>query len=200
MHELEDDEMGEYDEDSALADEDYEAPKRTINQSGTSGGKIDVVAEDSIAPADREGGADEDTGAMGASYPMNLLITITKPGDKAIVVRAIARDGTIVTEHINYYPKTNLIDPANPQDATEADSLYAGPPFENLDTDLQMMFENYLEERGVNAELANMIVEYVDWKEQREYVDWLNSECYPNLRFRGVNANVQTGMKQFIDA
>jgi complement component 1 Q subcomponent-binding protein, mitochondrial len=177
MHEMDDD-MGDFDEDTALSDEDFETPKRTINQAGTSGGKVDVVAEDSIAPSDRDGTGvlSDDEDIVPTAFPLNLHITITKPGDKAILVRAAARDGQVVVEHINYFPQTKLIDPANPEDSTEARSLYAGPPFENLDTDLQMMFENYLEERGVNAELATMVADYVTWKEQREYVDWLRSK------------------------
>lgn len=168
--------MNEYDEDGALADEEYEQPKRTINQAGVRGGKVDVVPEDSVAPADRDGEVEDDAAALGTSYPLNMTIKITKPGDQALVVRAQARDGTIATEQINYYPKTSLIEPSTLQEGTELESAYAGPPFENLDTDLQLMFENYLEERGVNVELANMMQQYVDWKEQREYVDWLKSK------------------------
>jgi complement component 1 Q subcomponent-binding protein len=55
-------------------------------------------------------------------------------------------------------------------------SLYAGPPFENLDEDLQTYLERYLEERGINAELANMIPDYIQVKEQKEYVRWLESK------------------------
>jgi complement component 1 Q subcomponent-binding protein, mitochondrial len=174
MHDFEEG-MDEFDEDAALEDEDFEEPKRTVNQSGVRGGKIDVAPEDSIAPADRDGEADEDAAQTGMSYPLSLLITVQKPGDEAIVVKAVARDGTIATEQINYYPKSSLIAPRSPQDTAESVSLYSGPPFENLDTDLQLMFENYLEERGVNAELANILPHFVEWKEQREYVDWLQS-------------------------
>ena len=173
-------EIDEFDEDNALGDEDPEQPKRTINQSGARGGPVDVVPEDSIAPADREGEAEEDAPATSPSYPLNLTITINKPGDQSLVVQAVARDGTIATEHINYYSKTSLVDPSSAPEATEAGSVYTGPPFENLDTDLQLMFENYLEERGVNAELANVLPYFVEWKEQREYVDWLSS------RFRNL--------------
>jgi complement component 1 Q subcomponent-binding protein len=173
--------MDEFDEDGALADEDYEQPKRTINQAGTKGGKVDVMPEDSIAPTDREGEVEEGTRSAGPSYPLNLLITITKPNGQALVVSAVATDGTITTEKINYFPHSKLIDPQTPEDTTESHSLYAGPPFENLDTDLQLMFDTYLEERGVNAELATVVQAYVEWKEQREYVDWLQSKSIAEI-------------------
>lgn len=54
-------------------------------------------------------------------------------------------------------------------------ALYTGPPFNNLDEDLQILLEKYLEERGVNTRLALFIPDYIDHKEQKEYVKWLNS-------------------------
>ena len=62
-------ETDEFDEDNALADEDLEQPKKTINQSGVRGGTVDVVPEDSVAPADREGEVEEDPAAASPSYP-----------------------------------------------------------------------------------------------------------------------------------
>jgi complement component 1 Q subcomponent-binding protein len=59
--------------------------------------------------------------------------------------------------------------------------VYAGPPFGNLDSDLQAMLERYLDERGINAQLATFVPDYIDYKEQREYVQWLESESAENL-------------------
>lgn len=38
---------------------------------------------------------------------------------------------------------------------------------------LQVLFGRYLEERGVNAGLATFLPDYVEYKEQKEYVNWL---------------------------
>ena len=155
-------------EDAALEDESYQQPKRTINQSGVRGGSIDAVPEDSVAPADREGEF-ADAGLQ-TSYPIHLDITITKPGNQVVEVRASAQDGAVQTHNIQYLPPTE----SSPDDNT---TPYAGPPFTNLDTDLQVMFEQYLEERGINAELASALPAMIEYKEQREYVDWLDSKC-----------------------
>ncbi|KAK7899749.1 Mitochondrial acidic protein mam33 [Exophiala xenobiotica] len=171
----EEDEFGGLDEDGALEDEaDYGSNKATINQSGTRGGKVDVMPEDSIAPADREG---EDAAGMAGetpAYPIHLTITITKPGKKALEVRAVAQEGTIEIDTISFFPKESLLEAQTPKDAQEARNLYAGPAIGNLDPDLQAMLEKYLEERGIDAELAGFLFEYVDYKEQREYVKWLD--------------------------
>ena len=53
---------------------------------------------------------------------------------------------------------------------------YAGPNFSNLDEGLQEQIETYAANRGINEELATFVVDYIDWKEQREYVQWLESE------------------------
>lgn len=165
------------DEDGALEDEDFATEKNTANQSGVRGGKIDVLPEDSIAPSDRaEGEEVDDATADTPAYPVNLTITITKPGAKALEIRAIAQDSTIELQSISFFPKEALLEAKSTKDAEEARSLYAGPPAEELDAELQQMFYQYLEERGIDDELAAFLPEYMDQKEQREYVKWLEGQ------------------------
>lgn len=164
--------MGEEDEfdpemeDGALADEGYQQPRRTINQSGTKGGPIDVAPEDSVAPSDREG--EDGAGGMHSDYPINLDIYIEKAGQGSLEIRAVVEDGAIRTEGVQYVPAENA--------TSDLTTLFVGPPFESLDTELQAMFEAYLEERGINTELATIFPVVIEWKEQREYVDWLQSK------------------------
>ncbi len=53
------------------------------------------------------------------------------------------------------------------------DNNYPGPHFEDLDKGVQDAFLSYLEERGINAALADYIVETRIDKEQKEYTSWL---------------------------
>ncbi len=57
----------------------------------------------------------------------------------------------------------------------ERQDLYVGPPFGNLDEDLQVLFERYLEERGINSVFALFVPDYIDMKEQKEYIRWLEN-------------------------
>ncbi|RUO95976.1 mitochondrial glyco protein [Jimgerdemannia flammicorona] len=71
-------------------------------------------------------------------------------------------------------------DPAIAGDqSAEADwkrrGLYMGPQFSELDEGVQVLFERYLEERGINTALAHFIPDYIEHKEQREYLKWLES-------------------------
>lgn len=38
---------------------------------------------------------------------------------------------------------------------------------------MQALLENYLNERGIDTQLAMFIPEYIDVKEQKEYLRWL---------------------------
>ncbi|EIW70597.1 hypothetical protein TREMEDRAFT_73516 [Tremella mesenterica DSM 1558] len=53
-------------------------------------------------------------------------------------------------------------------------SKYMGPQFDHLDIGVQDGFVAYLAERGVDDSLANFILAYCDYKEQKEYVAWLS--------------------------
>ncbi|KAL5337345.1 mitochondrial glycoprotein [Aspergillus crustosus] len=127
--------------------------------------------EDSIAPADRELG-DED---LEPSFPARVNVTIEKPGNGALLIQTIAQDGLFQIEEVSFFSKPDLAHAVTAEKDWARQSLYAGPPFENLDEDLQTYLERYLEERGINAELANMIPDYIQVKEQKEYVRWLEN-------------------------
>ena len=53
------------------------------------------------------------------------------------------------------------------------DNLYTGPPFQQLDEEVQGLLEQYLDVRGINTALALFIPDYIDVKEQKEYLGWL---------------------------
>jgi complement component 1 Q subcomponent-binding protein, mitochondrial len=179
------------DEENALDDEDlYDdmTPQRggaqskgTVNQGRTPGGNVNVAPEDSIAPADRPELADSEDAAAGEqaqnpAYPAAVHVTISKPGKGAIQIVTNAQDGIIVIENVYYYPKAEIADAETMENEFARTNVYAGPPFQNLDPELQSMLERYLDERGINEQLASFVPDYVDHKEQREYVQWLESE------------------------
>ncbi|KAI9925662.1 hypothetical protein ASPWEDRAFT_41787 [Aspergillus wentii DTO 134E9] len=159
-------------DDGALADEmDFEGHQPT-NQ-GRAGGVSQQHPEDRVAPADRE--LDELDRDVEPSFPARVNVTVEKPGNGALLIQTVAQDGLFQVEEVSYFSKPDLAHAQTAEKDWARQSLYAGPPFENLDEDLQSYLERYLEERGVNAELANMIPDYIQVKEQKEYVRWLES-------------------------
>jgi complement component 1 Q subcomponent-binding protein, mitochondrial len=158
--------------------------KGAVNQGRTSGGNIRVAPEDSVAPADRpeledEEGEYADEGAQGQSFPVRLLVKITKdsqPG--ALEIEALASDGEIMVENALFYPQRELADPQNAEQDFKRRMLYAGPRYENLDVELQDLMDQFLAQRNIDTELALWLPDFVDYKEQKEYVRWLHSKFY----------------------
>lgn len=155
-------------EDSALGDEmDFEQ-HQAVNQRNASGA-VAQHPEDSVAPADRE----VDEMMNQAAFPARVNVTIEKANVGALLVQTIAQEGYFQIEEVSYFNKPELAIAQTAESDWARQSLYGGPPFENLDEDLQAYFERYLDERGINAELANMVPDYISLKEQREYIRWL---------------------------
>lgn len=112
-----------------------------------------------------------------APAPINLSIVIEKPGksDGALNIDATAQDGSVVVENLFYYADAKLARLDTPEAAQQRADVYPGPPFGSLDEDLQVLIERFLEERGVTQALAVFVPDYVDLKEQNEYLRWLNN-------------------------
>lgn len=81
----------------------------------------------------------------------------------------------IVIENVLFHKNAALATAHTAEADYERRGIYAGPPFGNLDQELQVLFERYLEERGINTALALFIPDYIDLKEQREYLGWLKN-------------------------
>ncbi|RMZ84208.1 hypothetical protein DV738_g470, partial [Chaetothyriales sp. CBS 135597] len=150
-------EADEFEDDAALVDEAFGEPAKQ----GTKGSKGEAAGEGSSADA----GEGEDVSDLTPRYPLRLNITITKPGDKSIYIVAEAQDGTIQVDHLTH---------GIPEEST-LETKYIGPNMTSLDPDLQAMLEQFLEERGIDARFAEYVFEYNDYKEQREYVQWLQN-------------------------
>ena len=101
---------------------------------------------------------------------------IEKAGKGTLQIEATANDGEVMIENVYYHADAELADAQTAELDWKRRNLYEGPPFANLDEDLQVLLERYLDERGVNTALAVWVPEYIDFKEQREYLGWLSSK------------------------
>jgi hypothetical protein len=130
---------------------------------------------------DDEDDSDDDRAADGENeedptIPIRLEVTVEKPGRGALVFDTVANDGAIVIDSVNYFADADMARTQSADRELAKRDLYMGPPFPNLDEDLQVLFERYLDERGVNTALALFVPDYVEYKEQREYMKWLSCE------------------------
>ncbi|KAK8196875.1 mitochondrial glycoprotein [Phyllosticta capitalensis] len=166
----EEEQPGAFD-DPALED-DFNAQSGGANTKGsvakgrTADGNVEVEPEET----DEYGDSGE------TSFPAHLNITIQKDGQKgALVVDAVAESAAIDINSIYYFPDAKMADPKDPQTEFARRGIYPGPPFEQLDEDLQILLEKYFTDRGLDASMALFIPEYIDFKEQKEYMRWLQN-------------------------
>jgi complement component 1 Q subcomponent-binding protein len=99
------------------------------------------------------------------------------------MIEATAQDGEMIIENVYYFADAAQADPEGAEAEWKRRAVYAGPPFGNLDDELQVLLERYLEERGVDVRMANFVPEYIDFKEQKEYLRWLQSKFTRIIRF-----------------
>ncbi|KIM21345.1 hypothetical protein M408DRAFT_80662, partial [Serendipita vermifera MAFF 305830] len=122
---------------------------------------------------DEEAESSDDEGLGGTIFPIRCSISITKPTGGALTIEALAQDGLFNIESASFYKDAKLASDLTAESDYKRRGLYLGPQFENLDPSLQEGFEAFLAERGIDENLALLIPEYAEWKEQKEYIDWL---------------------------
>lgn len=151
--------------------------KGAINQGTKEDGNVRVASEESISRADREELDDESLDEEGQQqgFPARANIRIERPGKGALAIEASAQDGDFLIEELWHFSEAELADPQTAEQEWKRRSLYTGPPFSNLDEDLQILLEKYLEERGINTRMALFVPDYIDHKEQKEYIRWLKN-------------------------
>ncbi|RQM08329.1 hypothetical protein DH86_00003831 [Scytalidium sp. 3C] len=149
--------------DRAMEDEDYDSTN--INQGSSKNFK--QAPEDSVETEGEE--------EVPESFPARLNIVIEKAGKGALSVESVAQDGMIVVDNVYYYTDAAHAYAKTAEKVREREDLYVGPPFGNLDEDLQVLLEKYLDERGINTALALFVPDYIDMKEQKEYLRWLSN-------------------------
>ncbi|KAH8727213.1 mitochondrial glycoprotein [Phaeosphaeriaceae sp. PMI808] len=168
-------------EDGAFDDADMDLQsggantKGSVAQGKTQDGNVRVAPENSNAPADREELEEDFEEDQQPGFPAHASIRIERPGKGALAIEATAQDGDFLIEDLYYFPSADMADPATAEQDWSRRTLYTGPPFNNLDEDLQILLEKYLDERGINTRLALFIPDYIDHKEQKEYIKWLGN-------------------------
>lgn len=171
-------------EDEALYDEDVPEEgqshggntKGAINQGRTRGGNFQVAPEDDIAPADRDELRNDDD-VQQQNFPVRVQVHVSRKGKGALTISCIADNGELDIQDIYSYTKPELAEPKSAEQEFSSRNAYTGPPFAQLDDNLQELFVNYLEERGIDTAMALFIPGYIDNKELKEYVRWLGSKC-----------------------
>lgn len=130
---------------------------------------IEVVfnCQDAADPAaQRED--DEDEPNENDEEGIHFKIIISKPDSDKMILDCSAFDQVMI-DAVRYVP---------PGKSVTDDTLYDGPTFDHLDSELQAAFYSYLSDRQIDDDLATFIVNYSREKEQNEYAYWLRQLAF----------------------
>ncbi|PLW12592.1 hypothetical protein PCANC_25323 [Puccinia coronata f. sp. avenae] len=121
-----------------------------------------------------EGGPeDEDKEALG-NCRIRTAISIMKPQKGGMVIDCSTDGTTFDIDNVSFYEDEKLALDESHENDWKRRGLYFGPTFIDLDEELQHSFTEYLNERAIGSELASIVLSLADYKEQKEYVNWLN--------------------------
>merc|ERR1712098_433163 len=115
-----------------------------------------------------EGKSAEEQGEEGAegeeeqdpSFPARLNIVVEKANKGALAVEAVIQDGMVVIDNVYYYTDAAHAHAKSADKVHERQDLYVGPPFGNLDEDLQVLLERYLYVRGREDLIFDLLSEH----------------------------------------
>lgn len=153
---------------------------------------MDDLADDALADEGeyQNKPAESEDEILPPTFPARINVTIEKPNSGALLVQAVIQDGDLQIEEISHFKNAEIANAQTAEKDWSRQSFYAGPPAENLDPELLAFWGRYLEERGLNLEFQNMVTDYIAFKEQKEYVRWLDSEFAFSLCTSGIYTNL----------
>ena len=142
----------------------------------SSGGKVslsfhcqDSISMDDMLPDDEElfaAGEEEEH-----SVAFRFQVRVTRAG-KTLVMNCVSMDSETSVERV-FLDKESMT--SNNNNTTLSNDVYQGPEFVELAQDVQDSFTEFVQtDCGVNENVAAFVSMYSDYKEQTEYVDWLN--------------------------
>lgn len=128
--------------------------------------KVEVLSGDNGDGNDEEGSGN-DTASGGIQ--VNLTVSVAKGGGPFLEFICTGYADAVSIEGMAVKQK-------QPTESDAVDPIpYEGPPFNDLDENLQKGFHKYLEVRGITPSLSNYLCEYMINKESKEYTNWLKN-------------------------
>ncbi|SCV99876.1 LAFE_0B04456g1_1 [Lachancea fermentati] len=134
----------------------------------------EATALESEMPAAEE---EEDYDGMSDNFA-NVNVVVVKDAENSAVSFELLmnlQEGTFYVDSVTPYSDAAAALNESAEAEVARELVYHGPPFSNLDEELQESLEVYLESRGITDELASFIGTYSEFKENTEYIQWLKN-------------------------
>ncbi|KAJ3077298.1 Mitochondrial acidic protein mam33 [Podochytrium sp. JEL0797] len=137
--------------------------------------KISVIfSTDAIADKSEFDEAESDQDEVFAVNATILIEKKSSAGDNgALELQATVQDNSFFIDSVRFNPNSSLMVDQSAEADWQRNGRYGGPVFQDLDEGLQDQFHEFLKERGFDEALSEFIPQYIDFKEQNEYTEWL---------------------------
>ena len=120
---------------------------------------------------------EEDFDSMADNF-FNVNVVVVKKADNTAVAFELLmnmQEGNFFVDSVTPYESADAALNESAEAEVKRELRYHGPPFSNLDESLQDSLESYLESRGITNQLVSFISNYSEFKENNEYIQWLNN-------------------------
>mmetsp|Transcript_1235 Transcript_1235/g.1623 ORF Transcript_1235/g.1623 Transcript_1235/m.1623 type:complete len:273 (-) Transcript_1235:77-895(-) len=160
--------------DWKIVDSDDTGMVRMIKNTPAAGNlkvQLSFHCQDTVEADAPEGEDEEDEEAEEPSLPISFTVLATKAG-QSMVIQCMSEEGAAQIQSVAITnTETPEVITANGFISAQT---YQGPEFTELAQDLQFSFQSFVEEDlGVNEDVASFIAMYCDYKEQSQYVNFL---------------------------
>lgn len=136
-----------------------------------------IFNTDSLSEAEET--VEEEESESTPSFPVNLVVLVSKKEgskDLGTMECSVTLEGeSFFIDNVSFDQSSNLMADETAEADWQRRAMFGGPVFGELDEGLQETFHQYLEERGFDDALSDFIVNYIEFKEQKEYMRWLDN-------------------------
>ncbi|KAI8324071.1 mitochondrial glycoprotein [Martensiomyces pterosporus] len=134
---------------------------------------IEVYRENEQGEAVKE--AEKKSEDTPEDFPINFTATFAKPGAPVLHMELECEEGEIGVNHMTFLPDEETAVSSTVEKDWARKQAYFGPIYGQLSDDLKENIDEFLTERSVDTALTLFMQDYIEFKEQKEYLNWLSS-------------------------
>ncbi|KAJ2720357.1 Mitochondrial acidic protein mam33 [Coemansia sp. Benny D115] len=132
---------------------------------------ISVYRENAEGEAVKE--AEKNSEDTPEDFPIFFTATFAKPGAPVLHMELECEEGEIGVDHMKFLPDEESAVSNTLEKDWVRKSVYAGPVYGQLSDDLKENIDEFLAERNIDTALTLFMQDYIEFKEQGEYLNWL---------------------------
>ncbi|KAJ2081606.1 Mitochondrial acidic protein mam33 [Coemansia sp. RSA 988] len=106
-------------------------------------------------------------------FPIHFTATFSKPDAPVFYMELESSEGEIGVDHMRFMPDEATATGTDMASEWVRGQAYCGPIFGQLSDDLKENIDAFLSERNIDTALTLFMQDYIEFKEQSEYLTWL---------------------------